>query len=77
MLRIEDREGGIRDSPNEVLAVAAEGWVLEEPRDELVVFHLHTSDISDGISQKRDKTFLGKKFRQELIGQEMFSHKLR
>ena len=53
--------------------MAAKGGVLEEPRDELVVFHLHTSDISDGISQKRDKTFLGKKFRQELFGQEMFS----
>ena len=26
--------------PNEVLAVAAEGRVLEEPRDELMIFHL-------------------------------------
>lgn len=30
----------IFDSPNEVLAVAAEGRVLEEPRDELVVLDL-------------------------------------
>ena len=28
------------DSPNEILAMAAEGWVLEESRDELVIFHL-------------------------------------
>ena len=31
---------GVKDSPNEVLAMTAEGWMLEEPWDELVVFHL-------------------------------------
>ena len=36
------RESLERDLPNEVLAVAAEGRVLEEPRDEFVVFHLQT-----------------------------------
>jgi len=27
-------------APNEVLAMTAECWVLEEPRDELMIFHL-------------------------------------
>ena len=27
-------------SPDEVLAVTAEGWVLEEPRNKLMVLHL-------------------------------------
>ena len=36
------------DSPNEVLAVAAEGWMLEEPRDELVVFDLRDVLLLEG-----------------------------
>jgi len=30
----------LAEAPNEVFAMAAKGGVLEEPRDELVVFHL-------------------------------------
>ena len=39
----------MKDLPDEVLAVAAEGGVLEEPRDELVIFHLQVYCISEEL----------------------------
>jgi hypothetical protein len=36
------------DSPYEILAVAAEGGVLEKSRDELVIFHLGNVLLFEG-----------------------------
>ena len=48
-MSLEDEER-VGDLPNEVLAVTAEGRVLEEPRDELVIFHLQKSIFIGGAS---------------------------